>query len=450
MPTSVPTVPFTDERLSNGLRLIVAEDHLAPVVAVNVWYDVGSKHEQPGKTGFAHLFEHVMFQGSAHVGKAEHIALIQAAGGTMNGTTWLDRTNYFETLPAHQLELALWLEADRMGTLLDALSQENLDNQREVVKNEKRWSYDNRPYGSWQEKLQAHLYPEEHPYHHTTIGSMEDLDAASLEDVQCVLPDVVRAEQRGPVGGRRRRHRRTSARPPSGSSGHPGQPAIPDRCPTCRCRRRSVANVARPCSIACRCRGSTSGSGRRRSATPASTRSTSRARSWPAARAAGCTAGSSATSASPRTSRCSRSGFIGGASVCAGWATVRPGRRRSTASRRRSTRSSTGWPPNRSPTTSSPGRTRSSRPTSSGALQRVEERADRLSMYATLFDDPGLINRMLPRYLAVTAETIREVAAATFRPDNRLVLTYLPETAPADDAARARPTRPPSDEEVAA
>jgi predicted Zn-dependent peptidase len=180
---SIPVVSFSDERLANGLRLIVAEDHLAPVVAINVWYDVGSKHERPGKTGFAHLFEHVMFQGSAHVGKAEHIALVQAAGGTMNGTTWLDRTNYFETLPAHQVDLGLWLEADRMATLLDALSQENLDNQREVVKNEKRWSYDNRPYGTWQEKLQGHLYPPEHPYHHPTIGSMEDLDAASLEDV---------------------------------------------------------------------------------------------------------------------------------------------------------------------------------------------------------------------------------------------------------------------------
>src|SRR5690349_12528911 len=170
----VPVIEFSDERLPNGLRLIVEEDHLAPVVAVHVWYNVGSKHEVPGKTGFAHLFEHVMFQGSAHVGKAEHMALVQAAGGTLNGTTWLDRTNYFETLPSHQLELALWLEADRMGTLLDALSQENLDNQREVVKNEKRWSYDNRPYGSWYEKLQGHLFPESHPYHHSTIGSMED------------------------------------------------------------------------------------------------------------------------------------------------------------------------------------------------------------------------------------------------------------------------------------
>src|SRR5262245_48413272 len=179
----VPQVKFTDSRLPNGLRLIVSEDHLAPVAAVNLWYNVGSKHEQAGKTGFAHLFEHVMFQGSAHVAKTEHMALVQAAGGTLNGTTWLERTNYFETMPSHQVELALWLEADRMGTLLDALSQENLDNQREVVKNEKRWSYDNRPYGSWVEKILAGIFPEGHPYHHTTIGSMADLDAASVDDV---------------------------------------------------------------------------------------------------------------------------------------------------------------------------------------------------------------------------------------------------------------------------
>src|SRR5215467_10522471 len=180
----VPVVEFIDERLPNGLRLITVEDHLAPVAAVNVWYSVGSKHEVPGKTGFAHLFEHVMFQGSAHVGKAEHMALVQAAGGTLNGTTWLDRTNYFETVPSHQLELALWLEADRMGGLLDALDQENLDNQRDVVKNERRQAYDNQPYGTAYERLFAMLFPPSHPYHHLPIGSMADLDAASLEDVR--------------------------------------------------------------------------------------------------------------------------------------------------------------------------------------------------------------------------------------------------------------------------
>src|SRR6187399_2774747 len=178
-----PRVRFSQHTLENGLRVIVAPDRVAPVAAINLWYDVGSKHEQPGRTGFAHLFEHFMFQGSRHVTKAEHFSLIQSAGGVNNATTFFDRTNYFETLPSHQLELALWLEADRMATLLDALDQENLDNQIEVVKNEKRWSYDNRPYGSWNEKLQAHLFPADHPYHHNTIGSMEDLDAASLEDV---------------------------------------------------------------------------------------------------------------------------------------------------------------------------------------------------------------------------------------------------------------------------
>src|SRR5262245_24766700 len=179
-----PRVRFSQHTLENGLRVIVAPDRVAPVAAINLWYDVGSKHEQPGRTGFAHLFEHFMFQGSRHVAKAEHLGIVQGAGGVCNATTYFDRTNYFETLPSHQVELGLWLEADRMATLLDALSQENLDNQRDVVKNEKRQSYDNRPYGSFYEKLMAAVYPPGHPYHHTPIGSMEDLDAASLDDVQ--------------------------------------------------------------------------------------------------------------------------------------------------------------------------------------------------------------------------------------------------------------------------
>src|SRR5947209_19497499 len=137
-----PQVRFSDERLGNGLRLVMAPDPLAPVAAVNVWYNVGSRHERAGQAGLAHLFEHMMFQGSRNVGKAEHFRLISSAGGTLNGTTWVDRTNYYETVPSHHLELALWLEADRMGGLLDALGQETLDNQREVVKNEKRQSYD--------------------------------------------------------------------------------------------------------------------------------------------------------------------------------------------------------------------------------------------------------------------------------------------------------------------
>ena len=176
------TTPIVERVLDNGLRVIVSEDHLAPVVSVDLWYDVGSRHEEDHLTGLAHLFEHLMFQGSRHVGPAEHFSLVQGVGGTLNGTTSFDRTNYFETVPAHALELALWLEADRMGTLLDALTQENLDNQRDVVKNERRQRYDNQPYGTAWEHLFALVYPEGHPYHHLPIGSMEHLDAATLDD----------------------------------------------------------------------------------------------------------------------------------------------------------------------------------------------------------------------------------------------------------------------------
>jgi len=430
---SIPSVAFTDERLDNGLRVIVAEDHLAPVVAVNVWYGVGSKHERPGKTGFAHLFEHVMFQGSAHVAKAEHIALIQAAGGTMNGTTWLDRTNYFETLPAHQLDLGLWLEADRMATLLDALSQENLDNQRDVVKNEKRWSYDNRPYGSWQEKLQAHLYPAGHPYHHSTIGSMEDLDAASLDDVKeffrtyyapnnavlSIVGDVETAAVRASVS------RYFGAIPPNPSIPPLGDLSLP---PTLGEQIREVVMDKVPLPrIYVGFRAPMYGDPR-----------------LDALDVAGqILAGGKGSRLNRRLVRDERIaqdvalftlGFVGGSSICAGWATVRPGvsvERVERAFHEEVERLAV-------------------EPVSSdelarafelieadelGALQRVEERADRLSMYATLFDDPGLIDRMLPRYLSVTAERILEVAAATFRADNRLVLTYLPEQPRADDAS---------------
>lgn len=176
-------IPIDTFTLPNGLRVTLSEDHTAPIVAVNLWYHVGSANERPGRTGFAHLFEHMLFQGSANVSANEHFELVQRAGGTLNGSTWLDRTNYFETVPSHQLALALWLEADRMGRLLPAMTQEKLDTQRSVVKNERRWSMDNQPYGTWWEKLPALAFPPSHPFHHSLIGSMDDLDAASLDDV---------------------------------------------------------------------------------------------------------------------------------------------------------------------------------------------------------------------------------------------------------------------------
>lgn len=182
-PLPATRIPVDQYELPNGLRVVLSEDHAIPVVAVNLWYHVGSANEREGRTGFAHLFEHMLFQGSENVAANEHFELVQRAGGTLNGSTWLDRTNYFETMPSHQLELALWLEADRMARLLPAMTQEKLDTQRDVVKNERRWSVDNQPYGTWWERLPALCFPPEHPFHHSLIGSMDDLSAASLEDV---------------------------------------------------------------------------------------------------------------------------------------------------------------------------------------------------------------------------------------------------------------------------
>jgi zinc protease len=176
-------IPVETFQLDNGLFVTLSEDHTAPIVAVNLWYHVGSANERAGRTGFAHLFEHMLFQGSAHVGSNEHFELIQRAGGTLNGSTWLERTNYFETVPSNELALALWLEADRMGELLPAMTQEKLDTQRDVVKNERRWSVDNQPYGTMLEKMQELVFPSSHPFQHSLIGSMDDLSAASLDDV---------------------------------------------------------------------------------------------------------------------------------------------------------------------------------------------------------------------------------------------------------------------------
>ena len=431
----IPHVGFSDERLPNGLRLIISEDHLAPVVAVNLWYDVGSKHEQPGRTGFAHLFEHVMFQGSAHVGKAEHMAIVQGAGGVANGSTWLDRTNYYETLPSNQLELALWLEADRLATLPDALSQENLDNQREVVKNEKRWSYDNRPYGTWVEKVLNGLYPAGHPYHHPTIGSMEDLDAASLDDVTgffrlhyapnnavlSIVGDVDPGQARAWV-------RRYFGPIPA----NPALPAaLPDMTlpPTLGGEIRDVIVDRVPLPrIIWGFRSPLFGD-----------------RRLDALDLAGqILAGGKGSRLHRRLVREDRlaqdvtlfsMGLVAGGSITSGWATARPGvdlLRLEAAFWEELERIA------REPV-SADELERAKALTEAdelGALQRVEEKADRLSMYATLLDDPGLMNAMLPRYLAVTAERIQEVCAAVFRPDNRLVLTYLPvATGQVDEAA---------------
>ncbi len=431
----VPVVNFTDERLANGLRLIVAEDHLAPIAATHIWYNVGSKHEVEGKTGFAHLFEHVMFQGSRHVGKAEHIGIVQGLGGVPNGTTWLDRTNYFQTVPSHHLELMLWLEADRLGTLLDALSQENLDNQREVVKNEKRWSYDNRPYGSWVEKLLGHLFPAGHPYHHPTIGSMADLDAASLDDVRqffatyyapnnatlAVVGDCDTAQVRawaekyfGPI----------PANPdipglPDMSLppviGHEIRETVEDQVPLPRIFfgfRAPVFGDARLDALDLACQLLAGGKGSRLH------RRLVREQRI-------------AQDVAVFTLPC-----VGGASGFAGYATVRPGVEVEAVERaflEELDRLAAEVP-------SDDEMARAKALTEAdelGALARVDERAERLASYAGLFDDPALVNTILPRYLAVTGEQIRQVAAEVFRADNRIVMTYIPKAADATTGEEA-------------
>src|ERR1035437_500254 len=418
------SVSFSDERLANGLRLIVSEDHLAPVAAVCIWYNVGSKHEVPGKTGFAHLFEHVMFQGSGHVAKAEHMALVQAAGGTMNGTTWLDRTNYFETVPSHQLELALWLQADRMATLLDALNQENLDNQRAVVKNEKRSSYDNRPYGDWFHKLQEPVFPPDHPYHHPTIGSMEDLDAASLDDVAAffrtyyapnnavlaIVGDVDPAQTRAWVERYFGEIPANRTIPALGDMSLPpligaeAREIVEDRVP----RPRHFFGFRAPMIVDPRLDALEV--------------------------AAQILAGGKGSRLYRRLIRDEKIaqdvsffvlGLIGGASIAAGQATVRPGVDPAVVERAFEEELER---IGREPVTADElARARALIETFElEAMQRVDERADRLAMYATLLDDPDMINRQMGRYLGVTAADIQAAAAEVLRPENRVVLTYIP------------------------
>ena len=176
-------IEFEKLTLSNGMDLVLHQDTALPIVSVNVWYHVGSKDEEPGKTGYAHLFEHLMFEGSKNHNKS-FFEPLQDIGATLNGSTTPDRTNYWENVPSNYLELALWLESDRMGFLTDALDQNRFDIQRDVVKNERRQSYENRPYGMASIYLQQALYPLPHPYHWPTIGFHEDLNAATLEDAK--------------------------------------------------------------------------------------------------------------------------------------------------------------------------------------------------------------------------------------------------------------------------
>jgi predicted Zn-dependent peptidase len=421
----VPTVPIERHRLDNGLRVILSRDDRAPVVAVNLWYDVGSKHERPGKTGFAHLFEHMMFQGSENVPKGDHFGFIQAAGGTLNATTWLDRTNYFETLPSHELELALWLEAERMATLLPAITQEKLDNQRDVVKNERRWAVDNQPYGTWDEKLQELLFPESHPYHHSTIGSMEDLGAASLEDVghffstyyrpnNAVLSIVGDFEPDAALAMVERHFGPIPANPdlppaPDMSLdpfllGHEVREVVPDqvplpriylgyRIPTFGTTGHDAAEVA----------ADLLGTGRASRLYATLVRETQLAQDV-------------SVFVFP---------MVGGAAILSGWATARPGVE--VAALEQALLTEIDRLAADGPSEDELSRVRNLHHAAAAAsLERIAERADRLSMYACLFDEPERVNGEIARYEAVDARAVREALSTHAVAENRVVLTYIP------------------------
>jgi zinc protease len=425
----VADIPIERRALDNGLRVVLSRDPRAPLVAVNLWYDVGSKHERPGKTGFAHLFEHMMFQGSEHVEKGQHFSLVQAAGGTLNATTWLDRTNYFETLPGHELELALWLESDRMASLLPAMTQEKLDNQRDVVKNERRYSVDNQPYGDWDERIQALVYPEGHPYHHPTIGSMEDLSAASLDDVReffatyyapnnavlTIAGDfetdaAMRMVERhfGPIP-------RNANLPPApdmtlpASIGSEVRVTVPDGVPLPRIYlAHRIPPFGTDAFDAFDVAADVLGSGR-------------------ASRLYGSLV---------RTLRLAQDvsvfcfPIVGGAAMFALWVTARPGievEALETALLAELDRLA-----QEGPTEADLERVRNLQASRSAAsLERIGERADRIGMYTCLFDDPDRVNREVERYAAVDATRVAEAMRSGIVADNRVTLTYVPAEAAA-------------------
>lgn len=418
-------IPFEEYRLDNGLRVILSRDDSLPIVAVNLWYHVGSKNERPGRTGFAHLFEHMMFQGSAHVPENGHFALIEQAGGSLNGSTWLDRTNYFETLPAHYLELGLWLESDRLGWLLPAMTQEKLDNQRDVVKNERRWRVDNQPYGDWDERIQALIYPPEHPYHHSVIGSMEDLDAASLEDVEeffrtYYAPNNAVLTLCGSfeTANAKALVEKYFGEIPAGPE-IPPLPGNPDLPPTLGGEVRVTVeqDISLPRLYAAY------------RIPPYGTDDF-----YTAAVIAQILAWGKASrlyNGLIREGRLAQDviGFafpvvVGGA-ILVLWATARPGVETDLLEAElfrevEGLRDVTSAEVERAINLIEARRL--------VELQSVDERADQLSMFATLFDDPGLINTELDRYRAVTPEDVREFAARFLGEDNRVVLLYRPGT----------------------
>jgi zinc protease len=417
-------IPFSRHRLDNGLEVVLSPDPQAPVVAVNLWYRVGSRDERPGRTGFAHLFEHMMFQGSKNVPETAHFAHIEQAGGSLNGSTWLDRTNYYETLPANYLELGLWLESDRLGWLLGAMTQEKLDNQRDVVKNERRWRVDNQPYGDWDERIQTMIYPPDHPYHHSVIGSMEDLDAASLEDVETFFRTYYRPSNAVlTLCGDFQEERalelvsRWFGEIPAGAPipPIPGRTDIPDvlEAPVRQVVEQdiSLSRVYRAYRIPPYGQAGWYGAGV----------------------AAHVLAWGKASRLNRRLVRERRVAqdvvayafpVVVGAAMLVLWATARPGV--SVEELEQALDAELADLAHVGPDEV----TRAVRLIEArqlDELQKVDERADQLSMFTCLFDDPGLINKELDRIRTVTADDVRAFAARHLDPGSAATLVYVPE-----------------------
>jgi zinc protease len=388
---------------------------------VNLWYGVGSRNEREGKTGFAHLFEHMMFQGSAHVPKNRHFELIERAGGTLNASTWFDRTNYFDTVPSHELELALWLESDRMGWMVEAMDQEKLDNQRDVVKNEKRQRYDNQPYGDWDERLQALVYPEGHPYRHSVIGSMEDIDAATLDDVRSFFRSYYIPNNAViTLAGDFDRDRALDLidryfgeiEPGAAIPALPRDPELPSRIGG-TVRDHVVSDVPLPRVImafrippysspdfaVAEVSRAVLGMGRASRLYRRMVRERRIAKDV-------------VTYAFP---------LLSGAAMLLAWATGYPGAsteelERALAEEIEGLAEADAREVDRAIALTETDLVR--------ALERVSERADLLSMFDLYFDDPGRLNRELDRLRAVGVEQIRDFARTTLGPDNRAVLIY--------------------------
>jgi zinc protease len=417
-------IPFERYALDNGLRVVLARDPDVPVVAVNLWYAVGSRNERPGRTGFAHLFEHMMFQGSQNVPDTAHFAFIERAGGSLNGSTWLDRTNYFETLPAHYLELALWLESDRLGWLLPAMTQEKLDNQRDVVKNERRWRVDNQPYGDWDERMQMLLYPEDHPYHHSVIGSMEDLDAASLEDVEQFFRTYYAPNNAvlTIAGGfddapARALVERYFGEIPAGAPipPIPGRTVLPETLGG-EVRERVVSDVSLPRIYV----------GYRIPPYGSDTFYTALVASYVLAYGKGSLLYRTLIRRQGLAQDVIAYAFpvVVGASMMLLWVTARPGVEVGALERAFDEQIARLANASADDVARAIGLIETKQ---LNDLQRMDERADLFSMHTTLFDDPGRINTELDRVRAVTPAAVREFAARFLRPDNRAVLTYVPE-----------------------